>query len=129
MPARKVLSIGQCAADNGAISRLLQTQFGAEVDAADTLPDALAQLGKFAYDLVLVNRVLDADGSSGLEVVRHIKQSGDSAECPVMLVSNYPDAQRQAIEIGALPGFGKASLSQPATLRKLAQVLEQKRPA
>ena len=42
---------------------------------------------------------------------------------PVMLVSNYEDAQREAVAKGALPGFGKAALGQPHTLARLRAVL------
>jgi hypothetical protein len=36
-----------------------------------------------------------------------------------MLVSNHEDAQREAVQAGALPGFGKASLGQPAMIARL----------
>ena len=42
---------------------------------------------------------------------------------PVMLVTNYPEHQQQAIAAGAEPGFGKAELASPATLAKLAKFL------
>ena len=77
----------------------------------------LAALHQQPFDLVLVNRVLDADGSAGLDVVEQIKTDTNLRELPVMLVSNYEDAQRQAVEKGALPGFGKATLGQPHMLR------------
>ena len=38
--SKKVLSLGQCAADNYAISHFLESSFGAEVIAADTVPEA-----------------------------------------------------------------------------------------
>jgi hypothetical protein len=41
-----------------------------------------------------------------------------------MLVSNYADAQRDAVGRGALPGFGKSALRQPETLSRLAEVLK-----
>jgi len=42
---------------------------------------------------------------------------------PVMLVSNFADAQAQAVESGALPGFGKAALNAPETLARLKEQL------
>ena len=68
------------------------------------------------YDLVLVNRVLDEDGSSGLELIRALKHDPALADVPVMLVSNHADAQEAAFDLGASPGFGKASLHSDATL-------------
>ena len=41
-----------------------------------------------------------------------------------MLVSNYADAQREAVEAGAEPGFGKASLGRPEMLGKIRPILE-----
>jgi CheY-like chemotaxis protein len=65
---------------------------------------------------VLVNRVLDADGSSGLELIRALKAEEQLRDVPVLLVSNYEDAQAQAVQAGAVPGFGKAELGQPHML-------------
>ena len=79
-------------------------------------------------DLVLVNRVLDGDGSSGLDVVDRIKGDAALRAVPVMLVSNYPDSQRQAVEKGALPGFGKGALGQPQTVEALKAVLGPAKP-
>ena len=50
----------------------------------------MASLRAGEFDLVLVNRVLDADGSSGLDLIRAIKADPDLANVPVMLVSNSP---------------------------------------
>jgi two-component system chemotaxis response regulator CheY len=125
MAAPHVLSVGQCFADHGAISRTLGQQFAAEVVAADTAAEALAAVRQQVFDLVLVNRVLDADGSSGLEVIRQIKADEAVRQVPVMLVSNHEDAQRQAVELGALPGFGKAALGQPPMLARLKPFLQE----
>ena len=124
MATKRVLSIGQCCADHGAISRTLGRHFNAEVVSADNLPEALARLRQEAFDLVLVNRVLDANGSSGLDVVKQLKAEESLSHLPVMLVSNYEEAQRQAVDLGALPGFGKAALGQPHMLARLKPLLD-----
>ncbi len=123
MAAKRVLSIGQCMADHGSISRLLRQQFQADVVGADSLDEALAQAREGAFDLVLVNRVLDTDGSSGLAVLRQLKSDDALQSVPVMLVSNYEDAQREAVNAGALPGFGKAALGHPLTVERLRAIL------
>jgi two-component system chemotaxis response regulator CheY len=120
---KKVLSLGQCGADNAAISALLRRHFGAEVDEVDTCADAEARLRGGAYDLVLVNRVLDRGGDSGLDCIAQLQAQPDLCRSPVMLVSNYTEAQEQAVAFGALPGFGKSSLGATATLTRLRQVL------
>jgi CheY-like chemotaxis protein len=123
MSAKRVLSVGQCFADHGNISHTLQRHFAAEVVGVDDGGDALARLRRESFALVLVNRRLDADGSSGLEVVKQIKADETLRPVPVMLVSNYEDAQNEAVEAGALPGFGKAALGQPHVLARLRPLL------
>ncbi len=120
---KRVLDVGQCGFDHGAISRLIADEFGAQVEQAHGLDDALARLKGDRFDLVLVNRRLDADYSDGLAVVRAIKGDASLAATPVMLVSNYADAQNAAIAAGAEPGFGKAEMTQPATREKLSHFL------
>jgi CheY-like chemotaxis protein len=117
--SKRVLDVGQCGVDHGAIRRLIEGEFGAQVVQAHRADDALQRLKDEPFDLVLVNRKLDADYSDGLEVVRAIKTDAALAGTPVMLVSNYPDAQEAAVAAGAEPGFGKAELSQPPTREKL----------
>jgi two-component system, chemotaxis family, chemotaxis protein CheY len=119
--AKKVLSVGQCAIDHGNVSRALQSEFGADVRPAATADEALAALRGGSFALVLVNRVFDANGDSGLDFIRHVK--AEAPGVPVMLVSNFADAQAQAIEAGALPGFGKAALNAPETLARLKERL------
>jgi CheY-like chemotaxis protein len=123
MNAKRVLSVGQCFADHGAISSTLHQHFGAEVVSAATAAEAFADLRQKRFDLVLVNRVLDADASSGLDLIRQLKEDETFRAVAVMLVSNYADAQRQAVEQGALPGFGKASLGQPEMVSAVKGVL------
>jgi CheY-like chemotaxis protein len=126
--AKRVLSVGQCAADHGSIERTLQRAFGADVVAADTAAEALTELRgpEPSFALVLVNRVFDADDGSGLELIRRIKDEGELRATPVMLVSNLADAQAAAEAAGAAPGFGKAELGQPQMLGRVAAILKEK---
>src|SRR5947209_3614590 len=99
MTAPRVLSVGQCGFDHGRLSRYLRDAFAAQVDAADTADEALDALRSGAYGLVLVNRMLDLDGSDGLDLVRAIKADTALADVAVLLVSNYPEAQARAISL------------------------------
>jgi len=121
--AKRVLDVGQCGMDHSAIRRLVEGQFAAQVVQAHGLADAIGRLKEEPFDLVLVNRKLDADHSDGLEVLRAIKADTTLARTPVMLVSNYPDAQEAAVAAGAEPGFGKSELSQQSTREKLRPFL------
>ena len=125
MAKRQILSLGQCAADHASIRWLMQGEFGAEVVTACTYDDALAKLRQGNFALVLVNRILDYDGQPGLGFIDRLKEDAALRSLPVMLVSNYADAQAEAVAHGALPGFGKSGLEQPATLARLRAVLEE----
>jgi CheY-like chemotaxis protein len=120
---KRVLSVGQCFADHSGIARVLRGAFGAEVVGADSAQQALQQLQQETFALVLVNRVFDADGSSGLDLIRAVKAEEHLRDVPIMLVSNYEDAQEEAVQAGAAPGFGKAALGQPHMLARLEAYL------
>jgi CheY-like chemotaxis protein len=122
-----VLSIGQCGLDNRSIGNLIQKHFQAEYVAADYTEDAFVQLREGGVALVLVNRVFDANGALGLELIKEIKAEEAYRDVPVMLVSNYDDAQREAMAAGAVRGFGKSALGDPATIERLRQYLPAKR--
>src|SRR5689334_6338365 len=119
MPIR-ILDIGQCGFDGPRMAKLWHETIGAAVDRSATADDALAHVAKHKYDIILVNRVLDADGSSGLEVIRDLLDAGVST--PIMLVSDRPEAQDAAVELGAIRGFGKAALGDPDTIDLVARV-------
>lgn len=124
MASKRILSVGQCFADHSALARTLKQHFAAEVVPADGAAEALGLLEQQVFDLVLVNRVFDADGDSGLAFIRQLTQRQPQVTVPVMLVSNYEDAQHEAVAAGARPGFGKAALGQPQTLARLKEVLD-----
>jgi two-component system chemotaxis response regulator CheY len=123
MTVKHVLSVGQCFADHSAISHTIRQHFDAEVVGAATEAEVLEKLRHQPFALVLVNRVLDADRSSGLKLITRLKEEEELRNIPVMLVSNYEDSQRDAVAHGALPGFGKAALGQPRTVARLKAVL------
>lgn len=119
----KVLSVGQCGFDHSSIARHLHARFGAEVKAAASQVEALEALRKGRFDLILVNRVFDWDGAPGIELIRVLKADSELSNVPVILVSNYPDAQIEAESLGALPGFGKAELDTARARDRLAAAL------
>jgi len=122
MLSRRVLSVGQCGADHPGIQWLLRSKFDAEVVPADSAEGALAELRRQRYDLVLANRIFD-EGGSGLDFISALKSDDTLSRIPVMLVSDLPAAQQQAVALGALPGFGKAALHRPETAERLAAAL------
>ena len=123
MTVPRVLSVGQCSFDQGRIARYLRETFGAQTQAADTADEALDALRAAPYDLVLINRILDHDGSAGLDLVRSIKADAALVPSPTMVVSNYPETQEEAVSLGALRGFGKADIGKATSRDRLAPIL------
>lgn len=121
--SKRVLSVGQCVPDDGAILQFLTTHFDVQLVRSPDAEDALARIRTESFDLILVNRKLDIDYSDGLDVIRSIQADPDINTTPVMLVSNYPDAQEKAIRIGAEQGFGKMEYDQSEVLERLKKFL------
>ena len=119
----RVLDVGQCDYDHGRISSLLRAQFGAEEVRVHSATEAIERLRGEAFDLVLVNRVFDRTAEEGLDLIRKTKADAKTSAVPVMLVSNFPESQTEAVAAGALPGFGKAALAEDATKERLEKVL------
>ena len=123
MPGTRVLNVGQCGVDTVSITRFLSKAVGAEVIGAHSPDEAAEALRGGGFDLVLVNRVFDRGGDSGLDFIRTLKGDPDLAEVPVMLVSNFDDAQREAVDLGALPGFGKAKVGDPEVAEQIRSAI------
>lgn len=121
--SKRVLDVGNCGPDHGAIRAMLERSFGAELAQADGLDDALAALRKEPFDLVVVNRKLDQDYGDGLEVIKAIKADAKLKSVPCMLITNYPDQQQFAVAAGAEYGFGKKELHTDQTRARLAKFL------
>lgn len=120
---RKILSVGQCRPDHSSLSHMLTKNFNVEIDEADLAGAAIHKASQNRYDLILINRKLDADYSDGLDIIRSLKADPTTADMPVMLVTNYPEYQTEAVALGALPGFGKSQLNDPLTQERLGALL------
>jgi CheY-like chemotaxis protein len=116
----RIVSLGQCGVDHPAIARFCREAVGAEVVGTETFAQTLAVEGA---DLILVNRVLDATGESGLDCIRRFRADPARHATPIVLVSNYADAQRDAQALGAAAGFGKSSLNRPESTAALRAAL------
>jgi CheY-like chemotaxis protein len=123
MPQHVVLDVGNCAPDFSAIKSMLTSNFDCEVMQAHGAEDALRIVRDNQIALVLINRKLDRDYSDGTDVLKQLKADESTAYAPVMLVTNYEEHQKAAVELGAIEGFGKLALSDPATHAKLSAVL------
>lgn len=117
----RILDVGQCGFDHAAIADFLQQIVSAHVDPAGTTAETEKLLQQNRYDLVLINRILDRDGSSGIDLIKQLRQLPNCP--PLMLVSNLPDAQAKAMAAGALQGFGKSGIHLPQTAEHLREIL------
>ena len=126
---KTLISVGQCGYDNSRIRSLIRlidaTVEIRETDSHQETLELLASLGERSAALVLVNRVFDMDGASGMELISQLKSSDSGySDIPVMLVSNYEKSQAEAIANGAIAGFGKSELQSAETRRKIESVLK-----
>ncbi len=122
---KRVLDVGNCGPDFGAISRFLTSNFDCQVDQANKLDDTQAKLRAGDYALVLINRKLDRDYSDGIEILKQLKADDELQSVPVMLVTNLSEHQDAAVAAGAERGFGKLELDSPETISLLKPFLEE----
>jgi CheY-like chemotaxis protein len=120
---RRVLNVGQCVPDTIKITNFLKSSFDVEIVPSATAPETIDLLGKSSYDLVLINRKLDADYTDGLNIIRQMKADERFQNIPVMLVTNYAEYQQEAVATGAAYGFGKDELGSSDAVARLTPYL------
>lgn len=121
-PAR-VLDVGNCDPDHAMIRGMLTERFDVEIDRVMFVDDALRRMREHRYDLVLFNRLIFDDGSEGIELLRRARAEPRMQDVPIMMISNFEESQRASVDAGGVPGFGKASVGEPATVQLLAKYL------
>jgi PleD family two-component response regulator len=126
-PCARVLDVGNCDPDHHMIRMMLERHVDVELDRVMFVDEALAAMRKTRYDLVLVNRLIFEDGSEGLNLTRRARADAALADIPIMLVSNFAEAQQASIEAGGVLGFGKSALFAEPTLERLAEYLPPKK--
>jgi hypothetical protein len=90
---------------------------------ADDSQELTQLLTRNDIDLILFNRELGYgfDPDQGADAIRMLRPTLPNVK--MMLISNYPDAQQEAVAAGALPGFGKRELGSPRVLQLLREAL------
>lgn len=121
MTEKRILDVGQCTPDHMALKALAQ-KAGASLVRVALPAQALELLQKESFDLVFVNRKIDADYTDGMELIHAMQARG--LDTPVLLISNFPEAQAQAMAAGAVRGFGKNDLGNPATVEMVQKYLD-----
>lgn len=120
---KSVLLVGHCGIDGPRIQKFVESLDGEFECRSAASEEALETAVREGVDLVLLNRELTGrfEAQQGVELIRHLKENRPEAK--VMLVSDLPDAQRQAEELGALPGFGKRELESEKVGRLIRDAL------
>jgi two-component system, chemotaxis family, chemotaxis protein CheY len=120
----RIILVGHCGPDSYVLRSAISSAVrGAVVDFAPDDSSLEQELDKAS--LLLVNRNLDGDYSLGLgvELIAAIRDRLGNAAPKMMLVSNYPEAQAEAIAAGALPGFGKRDVYADETKARIRAAL------
>ena len=123
MPITRIALVGHCGFDSGSLKRFAQVVAPqAEVTRVN---DQRALDDVAGPDtLLLINRVLDGAfrvGGSGVDLIRDTAQADEPPA--MMLISNYEDAQQEAIDAGALRGFGKSHIADTNTTERVADTI------
>jgi two-component system chemotaxis response regulator CheY len=120
---KKIMSVGQCNPDHFSIKNFLEKNFNCQVVRIDSTREALEALQKEHFDLVLVNRKLDIDYTDGTILIQEMKANPAIKNIPVMLISNYPEYQQEAVKLGAILGFGKSQIGSLDAIEKVKLAL------
>ena len=106
--AKRILLVGHCGVDGPRLKDELSKALpGTSVERVNSEADLDKAVGE-GESLLLVNREPVGFDRAGLDIIKRVRK--DNPGCKVMLVSDYEDAQEQAVKAGALPGFGKSEM-------------------
>lgn len=110
MPIEHVALVGHCGFDSGSLTRFAK-QVAPLANVSRINDQAALDKAIKPGTLLLVNRVLDGSfkaGGSGIDMIRELTEQEGSP--PVMLISNYEESQQEAMQAGAMRGFGKSHI-------------------
>ena len=111
--SKKIALVGHCGPDSSYL-RMTVSKVGRDIQVLSADDDEeLKRLLDGGVDLLLLNRQLEFGFSDheGVSLIRTLREKYPRVK--TMLVSNYPDAQQEAVRAGAFPGFGKRELGSP----------------
>ena len=120
----KIALIGHCGPDSTYL-RLTAMKAAKDVqvlmaDDDSELKDVLEQ----GVDLLLLNRELGYGFTEkmGADLIKRLRAA--HPQLKMMLVSNYAEAQAEAVANGALPGFGKREIGSPRVVELLKEAIK-----
>ncbi len=122
--SKKIALVGHCGPDSSYL-RMVASKAARDVQILHADDDAeLSRVIGQGVDLVLFNRELGYGFThqTGVEAIGYLRAA--MPKLKMMLVSNYAEAQAEAVAAGALPGFGKRELGSKRVIELLAGALE-----
>lgn len=120
----RIVLVGHCGVDGPRLKEAIESGASpCEVLRINTLEE-LESVCREGADLLLVNREPVGFDEQGMDLVRDLCKRYPGQK--VMLVSDYEDAQQEAVQAGALPGFGKAELGSPRLVETVKEALSGK---
>lgn len=126
MAQANVLEVGNCDPDHATLNRMLTDRFDVRVDRVMFVNEAIERLRKEKYALVLFNRLIFADSSPGIAILERAKADPAVNGTPMMMISNFDEAQQQCVAAGGVVGFGKNAIFEDSTAELLAEYLPAK---
>jgi two-component system chemotaxis response regulator CheY len=108
--SKRVVLVGHCGPDSSYL-RMTISRVSREISVSMVDEDAdLKNVIEGGAELLLVNRQLDYGfkESEGVQLIARLH--GEHPNLKMMLISNFPESQTEALAAGALPGFGKREL-------------------
>jgi DNA-binding NarL/FixJ family response regulator len=124
---KKVVFVGHCGPDSTYLRMAVRKSLGQADVLMAGCPAELDDALKTAHvDLILFNRELGYgfQPDMGVEFIRVLKQRYPNI--PMMLISNYPEAQSAALQAGAVAGFGKREIGSPRVSELIKAAVENK---
>ena len=119
--SKRILLVGHCNIDGPRLKREIGAAIsGADVVRVNSNADLESELGH-GPAVLLVNREPVGFDQMGVDIIR--KVVADHPEHNAVLISDQEDAQEEAVEAGAKPGFGKMLLGTPALGAAVEKVL------
>ena len=123
--AKKVVLVGHCGPDSSYL-RIAVSGAAKQSQVQVLMADDQSELNKLladGVDLLLLNRQLDwgFEAETGVELMQSLRAKFPNVK--MMLVSNYPEAQAEAVAAGALPGFGKREIGTPRVKELIREAL------
>ena len=120
---KRVGLVGHCSPDSSHLTMALTAAVPGVKVIRVTDDAGTEKLLADGVDLLLVNRAMEHGYSEaiGTDYLKMLKAKAPNVK--MMLITNYPDVQAQAVTLGALPGFGKSSIMAAETKKKLQEAL------